>query len=103
MKSLEISIYFKPYCIWTSSVREIMKKYDLKFKEFDVINNPKNYDEMIAKSGQRLTPCVEINDVMLIDVSGEDVENYLLSNNLVNSNIESLESVFQNSQTIRFF
>ena len=38
---------------------------------------------MVAKSGQPLSPCVEINGVMLTDVSGEEVENYMLSNELV--------------------
>ena len=32
----------------------------------------------------RYLPCVEVDGVMLADVSGEEVENYLLSNKLVN-------------------
>jgi monothiol glutaredoxin len=38
---------------------------------------------MVSKSGQPLSPCVEVDGVMLADVSGEEVENYLLSNKLV--------------------
>ena len=38
---------------------------------------------MVEKSSQPLSPCVEVDGVMLADVSGEEVENYLLSNNLV--------------------
>jgi len=38
---------------------------------------------MARKSGQPLSPCVEIDGVMLADVSGEEIENYLLANNLV--------------------
>ena len=38
---------------------------------------------MVRKSGQPLSPCVEIDGVMLADISGEEVENYLLANNLV--------------------
>ena len=38
---------------------------------------------MVTKSGQALSPCVEINDKMLADVSGEEVEDYLLKENLV--------------------
>jgi len=40
----------------------------------------------VRKSGQALSPCVEIDGVMLADVSGEEVENYLLSNHLVEPN-----------------
>jgi monothiol glutaredoxin len=39
---------------------------------------------MVEKSSQPLSPCVEVDGVMLADVSGEEVENYLLSNRLVN-------------------
>ena len=38
---------------------------------------------MVRKSGQPLSPCVEIDGVMLADISGEEVENYLLANDLV--------------------
>jgi monothiol glutaredoxin len=49
----------------------------------DIINNPANYAEMVEKSGQRLSPCVEIDGVMLPDISGAEVEQYLLANKLV--------------------
>ena len=39
--------------------------------------------EMETKSGQPLSPCVEINGRMLADVSGEEVERYLVENKLV--------------------
>jgi monothiol glutaredoxin len=38
---------------------------------------------MIQKTGQMLQPCVEVDGKMLVDVSGEEVEAYLLSNDLV--------------------
>jgi monothiol glutaredoxin len=41
---------------------------------------------MVAKSGQPLSPCVEINGHMLADVSGEEVESYLLAQGLVKPN-----------------
>jgi len=31
---------------------------------------------METKSGQPLSPCIEINDTMLADVSGEEVEKF---------------------------
>jgi monothiol glutaredoxin len=60
-----------------------MRKHNLPFEDIDIINNRANYAEMVQKSGQPLSPCVEIDGVMLADVSGEEVENYLLSNDLV--------------------
>ena len=69
-------------------VRAIMKKYNLSYEDRDIINQPEQYAEMVEKSGQALSPCVEVDGVMLTDVSGEEVENYLLSNALVKSNNE---------------
>lgn len=69
-------------------VRAIMQKYALEFQDLDIINNPDLYAEMVEKTGQTNQPCVEIEGVMLADVSGEEVENYLISNQLVVSNDE---------------
>jgi monothiol glutaredoxin len=38
---------------------------------------------METKSGQPLSPCIEINDKMLADVSGDEVEEYLIDHKLV--------------------
>ena len=63
-----------------------MRKYDLPFEDRDIINDPFQRQEMIEKSGQMLSPCVEVNGTMLPDVSGDEVEAYLLKQNLVESN-----------------
>jgi len=83
---MKIKAYLKPYCGWSNGVRAIMRKYNLPFDDIDIINDRANYAEMVQKSGQPLSPCVEVDGVMLADVSGEEVENYLLSNDLVKPN-----------------
>ena len=80
---MKIKAYLKPHCGWSNGVRAIMGKYQLAFEDVDIINNRANYEEMVRKSGQPLSPCVEIDGVMLADISGEEVENYMLANNLV--------------------
>lgn len=80
---MKIIAYLKPQCGWSMGVRAIMNKYSLEYTDLDIINNPQIYAEMVEKSGQPLSPCVEIDGVMLADVSGEEVENYMLSNELV--------------------
>ncbi len=60
-----------------------MAKYSLPYTEKDIIKNPAFRFEMEQKSGQPLSPCVEINGMMLADISGEEVEAYLLENKLV--------------------
>ena len=88
---MEIKAYLKPHCGWSMGVRAIMDKYSLNYDDLDIINNREIYEEMVSKSGQPLSPCVEINGVMLADVSGEEVENYLISNKLVQENEKSTE------------
>ncbi|HEX9783869.1 MAG TPA: glutaredoxin [Opitutaceae bacterium] len=78
-----IKAYLKPQCGWSNGVRAILRKHGLTYEDIDIINDRENYAEMVRKSGQPLSPCVEIDGVMLADVSGKKVENYLLNNDLV--------------------
>ncbi len=111
---MNIKAYLKPTCGWSNGVRAILKKYNLEFEDIDIINQPENYAEMVRKSGQQLSPCVEVDGVMLADVSGEEVENYLLANELVEATSREAdaptdractdeEHARMSSQTIRFF
>ena len=86
MTKPNIIAYLKPTCGWSQGVRAIMRKYDLPFEDRDIINDPNQRQEMIEKSGQMLSPCVEVNGKMLPDISGEEVEAYLLANNLIERN-----------------
>jgi glutaredoxin len=82
----KIIAYLKPSCGWSMGVRAVLKKYDLPYEDRDIINDPVQRQEMIEKSGQMLSPCVEVNGKILPDISGEEVEAYLLANNLVTPN-----------------
>jgi monothiol glutaredoxin len=86
MNTPKIIAYLKPSCGWSQGVRAVLRKYDLPFEDRDIINNPEQRSEMIEKTGQMLSPCVEVNGHMLPDVSGEEVEAYLLSQKLVSPN-----------------
>jgi len=86
MNKPKIVAYLKPTCGWSQGVRAVLRKYDLPFEDRDIINDPVQRQEMIEKSGQMLSPCVEINGRMLPDISGEEVETYLLANGLVQQN-----------------
>lgn len=78
-----IIAYLKPACGWSNSVRAVLRKYGLPFEERDVINDPVQRREMVGKSGQPFSPCVEINGQMLANVGGEEVEAWLLTNQIV--------------------
>ena len=85
MEKPKIIAYMKPSCGWSNGVRAVMQKYELPFEDRDIINDPAQRQEMIQKTGQMLQPCVQVNGNMLADVSGEEVEAYLLANDLVGS------------------
>lgn len=78
-----ITCYLKPSCGWSEGVRSVLRKYGLEWEEKDVVNNPEHRAEMVERTGQMLQPCVEINGNMLADVSGDEVESWMLANNIV--------------------
>jgi len=85
MQKPEITAYLKTHCGWSAGVRAVLAKYNLNYTEKDIIQNPAFRWEMETKSGQPLSPCVEVNGTMLADISGEEVEKYLIDNKVVES------------------
>lgn len=83
MSKPEITTYLKTTCGWSAGVRAVLAKYDLQYTEKDIIQNPAFRWEMEQKSGQPLSPCVEVNGEMVADISGEELEQYLTEKNLV--------------------
>ena len=83
MEKPKIICYLKPACGWSEGVRAVLRKHELEWEEKDVVNNPEHRAEMIERSGQMMQPCVEVNGNMLADVSGDEVESWLLANNFV--------------------
>ena len=83
MNKPKVIAYLKPTCGWSQGVRAVLRKYDLPFEDRDIINDPAQRQEMNEKSGQPLSPCVEVNGHMLADVSGSEVEAYLVAQGLV--------------------
>ncbi len=88
MEKPQITAYLKTQCGWSGGVRAVFAKYNLQYTEKDIIQNPAFRWEMETKSGQPLSPCVEVNGKMVPDVSGEELEQYLIENNLVQENAQ---------------
>ncbi len=83
METPQITAYLKTHCGWSAGVRAVLAKYNLPYNEKDIIQNPAFRWEMETKSGQPLSPCVEVNGNMVADISGEELEQYLIENQLV--------------------
>ena len=73
METPKITAYLKTTCGWSAGVRAVLAKYNLPYTEKDIIQNPAFRWEMEQKSGQPLSPCVEVNGTMLPDISGDEV------------------------------
>jgi len=91
MENIEITAYLKTYCGWSNGVRAVLAKYDIRYVEKDIIKNPEYRFEMEQLSGQPLSPCVVVNGLMLADISGEELEGYLLESGLVGSSEKTTE------------
>ncbi len=83
MDKPKVIAYLKPTCGWSQGVRAVLRKYEVPFEDRDIINDPAQREEMVRRSGQPLSPCEEVNGHMLADVSGSEVEAYLLAQGLV--------------------
>lgn len=109
---MKIIAYLNPASRSSMDVRTILKKYKLKYEEHDIVKSPNTHTQIIRNPGQQpSSPCVEIDGTMLVNVSGETVEKYLLKKGLVESIYseprkahcidEEREAI--RSKTVRFF
>ena len=91
MDNIEITAYLKTHCGWSRGIRAVLTKYNVPYQEKDIIKNPEFRFEMEQLSGQPLSPCVIVNGTMLADISGEELEEYLLESGLVASTDKSTD------------
>jgi glutaredoxin len=91
MSKPEVTAYLKTHCGWSKGVRAVLAKYEIPYAEKDIILDPNLRFEMEQISGQPLSPCVIVNGVMLADISGEELEAYMLSNDLVGESAKSTD------------
>jgi monothiol glutaredoxin len=55
----------------------------LAYEILDITKNKEAFNEMVEKSRQHSSPCVEIDGHMLADVGGEEVEAWLRQRGLL--------------------
>lgn len=98
-QNIEITAYLKTFCGWSEGVRSVFRKYGLEWEEKDIIKNPAFRWEMEQKSGQPLSPCVVVNGTMLADVSGEEVEAWMIENDLLAKSEEAPDAPIDSACT----
>jgi monothiol glutaredoxin len=74
---MKITAFLNPYCPWSPGVVAVLQKHGLAFETKDITRDRSAYEEMVQKSGQFSSPCVEIDGEMLADVGGDEVDDWL--------------------------
>ena len=67
-------------------IRAILQKYNLTYEDRDIINDAAQYEEMVRKSGQPLSPCVEVDGQMAADISGDELEMWMFKKGYISPN-----------------
>jgi monothiol glutaredoxin len=82
-QSPEIVAWMKPSCGWSNGVRAVFARYGLAYEDRDIINDADNFYEMVRLTGQQLQPSVRVGETVLADISGDELEQWLLENEIV--------------------
>lgn len=68
-----IILYTKKGCPWCDGVRDLLDEKKVAFEEREVLSNPGYYKELIDKSGQSLTPTLDIDGQIIADSDRDEV------------------------------
>jgi glutaredoxin len=74
---VSLKLYVKSWCSWCISARQYLNNRGFKYQELDVNKDPAAYDEMIRISGQRFTPTLDADGLILADFGTDELEIFL--------------------------
>ncbi|MBI4250493.1 glutaredoxin [Candidatus Uhrbacteria bacterium] len=72
-----IILYTKSGCPWCNEVRDLLRERGVAFEERECRGNKAYFEELVAKSGQTLTPTLDIDGVIIADTDAVTVERIL--------------------------
>jgi len=61
-----ITLYTSPACAYCHMAREYLKSKKLKFKEYDISDNPKAYQWVLDNAGRIATPVIDIEGTIIL-------------------------------------
>lgn len=80
IKQKRVTVYSTPTCTWCTTLKNHLKKNNIKFKEIDVSKDQKAAEDMVKRSGQQGVPQTDIEGQMIIGFDKTKI-NSLLSIN----------------------
>ena len=88
----KVTAYLKEQCGWSKGVRSVLDKYKIIYEE-KTLNSADNFQEMVNLSNQTQQPTLQIENIVLADVSGAEVEKFLLTNKYINETLPQTDGV----------
>ncbi|MBI4272332.1 glutathione S-transferase N-terminal domain-containing protein [Candidatus Uhrbacteria bacterium] len=73
---MHIIFYTKSGCPWCDEVRTLLESKGVAFEERECRNSKENYNELVKKSGQTLTPTLDIDGEIIADTDVSAVAEY---------------------------
>jgi glutaredoxin-like YruB-family protein len=72
-----IKVYSTPTCSWCVKLKEYLNSKNIEYEDLDVASNSNAASEMVAKSGQRGVPVIDINGNIIIGYDKESIDKLL--------------------------
>lgn len=76
---MTIILYTKTGCPWCEGVLTLFKEKNVEFTEKECRSNQANFDELVARSGQTLTPTIDVDGEILADSDADAIALFLKS------------------------
>lgn len=74
---MSLKLYVKNWCSWCIAAKRYLNNRGYRYEEIDVLADPAAYDEMIKLSGQRYTPTLVADGLVLADFGPDELEIFL--------------------------
>jgi glutaredoxin 3 len=72
-----VKVYIKPSCPWCIDALRYLDEKGFQYEKIDVLKSRAAYDEMIALSGQSLTPTMQVDGKVLADFGVDELVPFL--------------------------
>lgn len=74
---MAIKLYSTPTCPWCSMTRKYFDTRNVQYQDIDVTKDRNAVEEMVAKSGQRGVPVIDIDGSIIIGFDKERVDSLI--------------------------
>jgi len=76
-KQVKVRVFSTPSCPYCVTLKQFLKKHNIKFEDIDVSQDKAALDEMIEKSGQMEVPVVDIDGKFITSFDKEKIRKLL--------------------------